>query len=66
MVEAAQEYDWMGQIGLQCRTRLRARSVQRFVRDGGFGNAYGAEPNSCRGRTSVGNVQEASVAGGVE
>lgn len=65
MVEAARNYGRMVQIGLQRRSRLRERSVTRFVRERRFGSAYRAKAVVYRGRISIGKVEEASIPDGV-
>ncbi len=66
MVEAARKYGRMVQIGLQRRSRLREKSVNRFVRQGGFGTAYRAKAVVYRGRINIGKVPEASIPEGVD
>ena len=65
MVEAAEKYSRMVQIGLQRRSSRRVRSVVRFVRGGAFGTAYRAKAVIYRGRISIGKVRESSVPAGV-
>lgn len=65
MVEAARKYNRLVQVGLNRRSSLRNHAGVRYVREARLGPAYRAKAVVYRGRTSIGQVQEAAIPRGV-
>ncbi len=58
MVEAAQQYDRLVQVGLQNRSLENVRRAMQFLQDGGIGHIYMARGLCYRDRAWIGKVKD--------